>query len=51
MNTLARKLKDGGRATELKIFNEEELSAALSVYVDKEENGAFDTFCTKVTSN
>ena len=47
MNTLARKLKDGGRATELKIFNEEELSAALSVYVDKEENGAFDTFCTK----
>ena len=32
MNTLARKLKDGGRATELKIFNEEELSAALSVY-------------------
>ena len=47
MNTLTRKLREAKPGEELKIFAEDELTAALSAYVDKAENGAFETFYTK----
>lgn len=47
MNTLSRKLREAPSGHELKIFDEDELSAALASYVDKGENAAFEQFYQK----
>jgi double-strand break repair protein MRE11 len=47
MNTLTRKLREAPSGQELKIFAEDELTAALASYVDKSENAAFEQFYQK----
>ena len=47
MNTLSRKLREAPSGQELKIFDEDELSAALARYVEKGENAAFEQFYQK----